>query len=459
VAEIFSGADRPRGNTRGVGRPVQSARMDHFSYSQEGRLLVEGLDVGALADRFGTPLYVYSGATFRHHAARLREAFAPVRAEMHFAVKACHNVHILRLLVGEGLGMDVVSGGELARAQAAGCPMERVSFAGVGKTETEIEAGLRGRIAHFNVESGEELGRLVNVAARLGVVARYCLRINPNVDARTHKYTTTGKDENKFGVDPDTAMSLVARFAGVKSARFAGFHVHLGSPIYSTEPYEAMLGVMLGLVARAESLGHRVEVLNLGGGFGADYVTGRTPTAADFARVMVPPLMPLVSRAEPVRIVLEPGRFIAANAGILVTTVQYVKAGRARTFAIADAGMQTLIRPALYEAFHFVWPIAVEPGMVPNVRAERVDLPGLVKYDVVGPVCESGDFLAQGREMPRVKAGDRLAVFTAGAYGMTMTSTYNDQPRPAEVLADGGAARLIRRRETIAELLAQEEGL
>jgi diaminopimelate decarboxylase len=329
----------------------------------------------------------------------------------------------------------------------------------VGKTEAEIEAGLNLGVAAFNVESGEELGRLVNIAERLGKAAAYCLRINPNVDARTHKYTTTGKDENKFGVDPEAAMNLLARFAGVKSARFAGFHAHLGSPIYSTEPYAKMLDVMLGLVARAESLGHRVEVLNLGGGFGADYVTGRTPTAAEYARVMVPPLMPLVSRAEPVKIVLEPGRFIAGNAGILVTTVQYVKSGRERTFAIADAGMQTLIRPALYEAFHFVWPIEVEPAMVPSVRAERVEMPGLVKYDVVGPVCESGDFLAQGREMPRVKAGDRLAVFTAGAYGMTMTSTYNDQPRPAEVLVDGGAARLVRRRETVADLLAQEEGL
>jgi diaminopimelate decarboxylase len=433
--------------------------MDHFSYSTRGGLMVEGLGVGTLADRFGTPLYVYSGATLRHHAARLREAFAPVRADLHFAVKACHNLHILRLLVGEGLGLDVVSGGELARARAAGCPMDRVSFAGVGKTEAEIEAGLNLGVAAFNVESGEELGRLVNIAERLGKAAAYCLRINPNVDARTHKYTTTGKDENKFGVDPEAAMNLLARFAGVKSARFAGFHAHLGSPIYSTEPYAKMLDVMLGLVARAESLGHRVEVLNLGGGFGADYVTGRTPTAAEYARVMVPPLMPLVSRAEPVKIVLEPGRFIAGNAGILVTTVQYVKSGRERTFAIADAGMQTLIRPALYEAFHFVWPIEVEPAMVPSVRAERVEMPGLVKYDVVGPVCESGDFLAQGREMPRVKAGDRLAVFTAGAYGMTMTSTYNDQPRPAEVLVDGGAARLVRRRETVADLLAQEEGL
>jgi diaminopimelate decarboxylase len=433
--------------------------MDHFSYSSRGELLVESVGVSDLAERFGTPVYIYSGATLRHHAARLREAFAPVKPELHFAVKACHNIHILKLLVGEGLGLDVVSGGELERARAGGCPMHRVSFAGVGKTEAEIEAGLRLGVAHFNVESGEELGRLVNAADRLGVVATYCLRINPNVDARTHRYTTTGTNENKFGIDPETAVSLLSRFTGVKSAQFVGFHAHLGSPIYTIEPYAEMLTVMLRLVERVEGLGHRVRVLNLGGGFGADYITGRTPSAADFARVIVPPLMPLVSRADPVKIILEPGRFIAANAGILLTTVQYVKAGRERTFAICDAGMQTLIRPALYEAFHFVWPVKVEPSFVPTTRADRMTMPGLQRYDVVGPVCESGDFLAQGRDLPPIKGGDRLAVFTAGAYGMTMTSTYNDQPRPAEVLVEGGTARLIRRRQTIADLLAQETGL
>ncbi len=433
--------------------------MDHFTYSSQGRLHAEHLDVADLAERFSTPLYIYSAAALRENAAALQHAFAPLRPSLHFAVKSCHNTHILRLLVAEGLGMDVVSAGELERARLAGCPMDRVSFAGVGKTVPEIEAGLRLGVAQFNVESTEELERLVHVAERLGVVAPFCLRINPNVDARTHKYTTTGKHENKFGIEPDAAINLLTRFTGVRALRFLGFHVHLGSPIDTPEPYAEMLTVLLALVARAESLGHTIRVLNIGGGFGTDYVTGQSPTAADFASVLVPRLLPLVQRAAPVKIILEPGRFIAANAGVLLTTVQYVKPGRERTFAICDAGMHTLIRPALHQAFHFIWPAAVPPALMPKTRAEHPDLPGLRRYDVVGPLCESGDFLAQDRDLPPIKAGDMLAVFTTGAYGMTMTSSYNDQPRPAEVLVEGSQARLIRRRESASDLLMHEQGL
>ena len=433
--------------------------MDHFTYSSQGRLHAETIDVTDLAERFGTPLYIYSAAALRENAAAFKHAFAPLRPSFHFAVKSCHNTQILRLLVAESLGMDVVSAGELERARLAGCPMDRVSFAGVGKTVPDLEAALSFGVAQLNVESTEELERLVHVAERLGVVAPFCLRINPNVDARTHKYTTTGKHENKFGLDADAAINLLSRFTGVRALQFLGFHVHLGSPINTPEPYAEMLTVLLAIVARAESLGHTISVLNIGGGFGVDYVTGRAATAEQFAATIVPRLLPLVERAHPVQIILEPGRSIAATAGLLLTTVQYIKPGRERTFAICDAGMHTLIRPALYQAFHFIWPAVVPPALIPKGRSEHPDLPDLRRYDVVGPLCESGDFLAQDRDLPNITPGDTLAVFTAGAYGMTMTSSYNDQPRPAEILVDAGTASLIRRRETIRDLLAFEDGL
>lgn len=432
--------------------------MNHFAYTPEGRLTCEGADAEALAQRFGTPLYVYSAAALRASAAALTRAFAPLRPEIHYAVKACNTLAVLRLLRGLGLGMDVVSGGELERARLAGCPMDHVSFAGVGKTRAEIDRALALGIAQFNVESGDELERILHAAQAMNTTARYCLRINPNVDARTHKYTTTGKHENKFGVDVETAVSLLARFTGARGLQFLGFHAHLGSPIDSTGPYREGLAILLALIDRVEALGHRVSVLDLGGGFGANYTTGRSPTADDYAAAIVPMLAPLVDRpGGGVKIVLEPGRSIVAEAGLLLTRLQYIKHGRQKTFAIADAGMQTLIRPALYEAFHFTWPARVTPALIPPRLAETLDLPGLRRYDLVGPVCESGDFLALDRHLPPLAQGDLMALFTAGAYGMTMSSTYNDHPRPAEVLVDGPDATLIRRRQTFDDLIAQED--
>lgn len=430
--------------------------MDHFRYASDGKLWCEGTAANDLADRFGTPLYVYSASTLRERADELARAFAPLAPDLRFAVKSCNTLGVLRLLIGRGLGMDVVSGGELERARLAGCAASRISFAGVGKTEPEMEAALRLGIAEFNVESGEELGRLLRVADRMGVVAPYCLRINPNVDARTHKYTTTGLHENKFGVEMETAVSLLSRFTGARSLKFVGFHVHLGSPISTPGPYAEMLRVMTAFIARVEGLGHRVRVFNLGGGIGVDYSEGQTARVAEFAAAIVPPLLPLVTRAEPVRILMEPGRFIAGPSGVLLTTLQYLKRGRERTFAITDAGMHTLIRPALYQAFHFIWPACVPPHLIPPTKSAEPELHGLAPCDVVGPICETGDFLAQGRLLPPLKENDRLAVFTAGAYGHTMSSTYNDQPRPAEILVDGSEATLIRRRQTLDDLMAQD---
>jgi diaminopimelate decarboxylase len=429
-----------------------------FAYDQGGTLRCDGVDAGMLADRFGTPLYVYSADGIRRRARALARAFAPLRPELHFAVKACNTLAILRLIIAEGLGIDAVSGGELERARLAGCPMDRVSFAGVGKTRAEIDRALALGIAHFNVESGDELERTLHAAQAAGRTARYCLRINPNVDARTHRYTTTGKHENKFGVDPDTAVALLSRFTGARGLEFAGFHAHLGSPIHSTDPYREGIAALLDLTARVENLGHRIEVLDIGGGFGADYTTGQAPSPDDYAAAIIPMLAPLAHRAaDPVRIILEPGRSIVAEAGLLLTRLHSIKHGRTRTFAVADAGMHTLIRPALYEAFHFAWPARVPPHLIPPRMAEALDLPGLQRYDLVGPICESGDFLALGRDLPPLARDDLIAVFTAGAYGMTMSSSYNDQPRPAEVLVDGDSATLIRRRQTIDDLTAQED--
>lgn len=430
--------------------------MDHFAYD-DGRLKCEGVDLAALAGAVGTPTYVYSLATLRHHVSAVRGAFASVRPTLCFAVKALNNVHVLRELVSMGVGLDVVSGGELARARAAGCPMERVVFAGVGKSEDEMVAALAGPggpIASFNVESEEELGVLSAVAGRVGVRASACLRVNPDVDAKTHKYTTTGKSENKFGVDIARAESVFATARALPGVDLKGLHVHLGSPIYSVEPYREALAALVALWDRLESAGHRLSMLNVGGGFGADYTTGRTPALSEYADAMTPLLSPLADRG--VRIVLEPGRVIAANAGVLLTRVRYLKQGRKRRFVICDAGMNALIRPALYEAFHFVWPAAPGARLAPKTRTERVDLPGLVECDVVGPICESGDFLAQRRMLPPVARGDVMAVFTAGAYGMTMANSYNDHAKPAEVLVDGRRWRLVRGRETPDDLMRAE---
>lgn len=349
--------------------------------------------------------------------------------------------------------MDVVSAGELERALRAGCSPERIGFAGVGKSAEEIRSALRAGIAHLNAESLAEIEMIDSEARALGVRAGVCVRVNPDVDARTHRYTTTGRDENKFGVDPESAAAAFARYGDSPHLDMHGLHCHLGSPIFTTEPYVEAIARLLGLTQR---LGDRVRVLNIGGGFGADYVTGRTPSAEIYAKAIVPLLAPRVGAG--LRVIIEPGRFIAANAGILLTRLRRLKPGRSRTFAVCDAGMTALIRPALYEAFHFIWPVECR-GFVPVRREERPPLSGLEEIDIVGPVCESGDFLAQRRPLPPLSHDSLLAVFTAGAYAMTMSSTYNDQPRPAEVLVDAGHSRLIRPRQTINDLLAAESPL
>lgn len=455
--------------------------MDDFSYI-DGQLRCEGVAARDIAERFGTPTYVYSRATLEGHYRRLAEAFAPLSPLICYSLKSCGNIHVARVLGELGAGMDVVSGGELERAALAGVPMSRVVYAGVGKTRAEIAAALsgahalvpgaakdRGPIAMFNVESEQEFEAIASVARELGARARVALRINPDIDPRaagggTHAYTTTGTKETKFGVDIARGVRFFERYGRDPHVTLDAIHLHLGSPIYSVEPYVAGVRKALALIDDLAARGCVVRTLNLGGGFGADYESDRSPPASAYAEAIVPMLRERVSRG--LSIALEPGRTIVGNAGVLLTRVTYIKDGAAgddglpsKRFAICDAGMNALIRPSLYDAFHFMWPAACAPGMVPPRRGRDVSMPGLVPYDVVGPICETGDFLAKGRLLPMLKQGDLLAIFTAGAYGMTMASNYNAQPLPAEVLVEGAKARLIRRRQTIGDLVAPELNL
>lgn len=439
--------------------------MDHFEY-RDGALWCEDVDLARLAARAGTPLYTYSAATLAMHFDRLAAAFADLSPLICFSVKSCPNIHILRLLAqraGGGAGMDVVSGGELRRARLAGVEPDRIVYAGVGKTDREVRDALgegepNGRpIGLFNIESEPEFQAIAAIARSLGRTSsppHAALRVNPDVDPKTHAYTTTGKKETKFGVDLDRARAFFKRFGKDPNLRLTGLHLHLGSPVSGVQPFADALAKLLALIDDLSAQGFTIDTLDLGGGFAADYTTGASPSAADYAAKIVPLLRDRVRAG--LKIILEPGRSIAANAGILLTRVLFIKESGTRRFVVCDAGMNALIRPALYGAFHFIWPIAVAPQHTPAQRTEKPDLPGLETADVVGPLCESGDFLAKDRPLPPIARGDILAVFGAGAYGISMASRYNSQPMPAEVLIDGSRARIIRRRETYEDLTSHE---
>ncbi len=491
--------------------------MDHFTYI-DGRLTCEGLDLATLAAGGGvkTPVYVYSAATLKLHYQRLAEAFAPLDPLICFSVKSCSNISILKTLVDLGAGLDVVSGGELCRARLAGVTPDKIVYAGVGKTDEEIISAL-GRpaddepalpdhhgntdpIGLFNIESEQEFQAISTLAQNLNVKARAALRVNPDVDPFTHKHTTTGKAETKFGVDIARAKAFFKSYDGHPHLKLSGLHVHLGSPVLSPQPYVQAILKILALMDELERDGHRIDVLNLGGGFGADYTTGQAIPAIDYAKEIVPLLHERLEKrwaegggGRKTQIILEPGRTIVASAGVLLTRVQYIKTSGTKKFLVCDAGMHTLLRPALYDAFHFIWPVNVAPQHVPPTRAKDLScvptdeekrsggveemlshsstpppphsstpplpLPGLDPCDIVGPICETADFLStspHSRPLPPVARGDLLAVFTAGAYGMSMASRYNSHPLPAEVLVENGHARIIRQRETYADLVQHE---
>lgn len=424
--------------------------MDCFNY-KKGRLFAEAVDVEDIAKEVGSAVYVYSKATFRDHLAKIQQAYSTIDTTVCYSVKACGNINILKFLAEAGSGFDVVSGGELYRVQQAGGDMSKVVFAGVGKTDKEIVEALNAKIGYFNIESEAELGNLIKLAKENNQATKVALRINPDVDYKSHAYITTGKKENKFGVDIERALNVFDKYGNDELVKLCAVHVHLGSGGKTIDPYVTAVGKILPVIDELRNRGHEIETLDIGGGYGADYESDTVPSAAEYAGGIIPLL-----KGKNLRLILEPGKSIAANSGILLSRVLYVKQSGEKKFVIIDAGMNDLIRPALYQAFHFIWPTAVKVDMVPPKRAKDLDMRGCEVVDVVGPICESADFLAKDRALPTLKRGDLIAVFAAGAYGFTMSSNYNARGRVAEVLVDGDDFSVIRRRESYEDQLKME---
>ena len=424
--------------------------MDHFSY--RNRILhCEDIPVRQLAETYGTPLYVYSKATLLHHLHQLQKAFAAVDPLICYSVKTNGNIHLCRAMAAAGAGFDVTSGGELYRAITAGGIGDKIVYAGVGKTDVELRQALDAGVFLFNVESEAELYALADVARGVGRPAAAALRVNPDLPPKTHAKTDTSVKGVKFGLDIDTILDVAGGVVGNPHVRVVGLHMHLGSPILSAQPYRAGAAKGLVLIEQLRQQGHPITVLNMGGGFGIHYRKQEALPATAFAEEIVP----AVQKAG-CRLVLEPGRFIVGNAGVLLSRVIYTKESGGKRFVIQDAAMNDLIRPTLYDSFHRIWPVEPAAGVPAPPEDYEADIPGTAKCDVVGPVCESGDFLAKERRLPAVARGDLLATFSAGAYGMAMSSNYNARLRAAEVLVDGGSHRLIRRRETYADLVRPE---
>ncbi len=424
--------------------------MDHFTY--RNRVLhCEDTPVPALADKLGTPLYVYSRATLLHHLKQLQDAFKEARPLICYSIKTNANLHIARLMVEHGAGCDVTSAGELYRALKAGCSSDKIVFAGVGKTDSEIRMALDNGVSLFNVESEEELMTIAGTAKGLGRVAEVALRVNPDLPPKTHAKTDTSVKGVKFGLDIDTVLEFAQKVVNNEHVKVVGLHMHLGSPILSADPYRQGIEKGLILIDKLRGQGHKITCWNMGGGFGIHYRKQEALPASAFADVIVPGV-----KKAGCRLILEPGRFIVGNAGILVSRVIYTKESGGKHFVIQDAAMNDLIRPTLYDSFHRIWPVAPAADVPAPPADYEADIPGTRKVDVVGPVCESGDFLAKGRALPSLRRGDLLATFSAGAYGMAMSSNYNGRPRAAEVLVDGASAKLIRRRETFEDLVRPE---
>ena len=425
--------------------------MDSFTY-REGRLFVENVPVAEIARAVGTPAYIYSKATFVDHLAKIQQAYTDIDTTVCFSIKACGNINILRFMAEQGSGFDVVSGGELFRAQEAGADMTKTVYAGVGKTDEEIVQALNAGIGYFNIESEAELENIIRICRKAGKKARAALRVNPDVDPKTHTYITTGKKESKFGVDIERAKRVFDTYGGNGVVNLCAVHIHLGSGGQTIDPYVEALEKIMTLVDDLAAGGHTIEAIDMGGGYGADYTTGYGPSALDYAGGIIPLL-----RGRGLKLILEPGKSIAANAGILLTRVLYRKTGGSKRFVIVDAGMNDLIRPPLYGAFHFIWPASVENGHAPLLKREKMELEGLETVDIVGPICEGSDFFAQDRDIPPVERGDHLAIFTAGAYGFTMSSNYNARPMAPEVLVDGDRFSVIRRRQRYEDLVQLEK--
>ncbi len=407
--------------------------MNHFSYRK--RIFhAEEVPLSAIADAVGTPVYVYSTATLRRHFRVVTESFGSHPHLVCYAVKANSTLAVLKLLAQEGSGFDIVSGGELARVKAAGGEPGKTVFAGVGKTADEMAQALDAGILFFNVESPEELDQLDAVARAKGKRAPFAIRVNPNVDAGTHRHISTGLKTSKFGVPFEEAMALYTRSKRMKGLEAVGVDCHIGSQITKTAPFKAALSKVGGLYQELKAKGHALRYLDIGGGLGITYTSETPPTPAEYASAALAAVGDTGAT-----LVFEPGRVVVGNAGLLVTRVLFRKKTPARHFVVVDAGMNDLMRPALYDAHHGLQPLVQRRGTA-------------VEVDVVGPVCESTDVLARQRELVLPKQGELYALMSAGAYGMSMASNYNSRPRPAEVLVDGDAWRVVRERESVQDL-------
>lgn len=419
-------------------QPIKEPRVMHHFVQRGGELFAEDVPVASLAATYGTPLYIYSAATLRRHFEAFDSAFHALPHLTCFSVKANSNLAVLKTLGAMGAGLDIVSGGELYRGIAAGIDPAKIVYSGVGKRADELEQALAAGILMINVESVGELELVSAVASRLGKIAQVSLRINPDVDPKTHPYISTGMQKNKFGLDMDTALAAYAKAQALPGVAPVGIDCHIGSQLTTLAPFLEALDKILAFREKLKGIGIETTYLDLGGGLGIQYDEEEPPHPAEFGRALAEKLKGL-----PITLVLEPGRVIVGNAGILVTRVVYTKKTPTKDFVIIDAAMNDLIRPSLYGSYHAIR--EVKPaGRTPLI------------VDVVGPICESGDFLAKDRKLPTVEPGELLAVYSAGAYGFTMSSNYNSRPRAAEILVDGDKAIVARRRETYEDLIALE---
>lgn len=415
--------------------------MDHFIY-RNGQLHAEDVALAEIAAAVGTPFYCYSTATLTRHFQLFTEALAPLPHLVCFAIKSLSNVAVLKVLGNLGAGMDVVSGGEYLRAKAAGVPGERIVFSGVGKTRDEMRLALEGGIRQFNVESEPELRALSEVAAAMGATAPIAIRVNPDVDAKTHAKIATGKSENKFGIPIARARDVYALAASLPGLRVVGVDVHIGSQLTDLEPFELAFRKVAELTEALRADGHVIERLDLGGGLGIPYTRSNEapPLPVDYGAMIKRTLGHLGCEIE-----IEPGRLISGNSGVLVSQVIYVKNGEGRDFLILDAAMNDLVRPSMYDAHHDIVPVAEPPAGAPSHA-----------FDVVGPVCETGDTFARARDLPLLAAGDLVAFRSAGAYGAVMASEYNSRPLVPEVLVSGDQFAVIRARPSFDEILARD---
>ena len=413
--------------------------MHHFEY-KDGELHAENVSLTRLAEEVGTPFYAYSHETLSRHFRVFDEAFSSVPHLICFAMKSNSNLAILRLFGAMGGGLDIVSGGELFRAVRAGMPAGRIVFAGVGKSDDEIAYALEKGVLLFNVESEEELVNIGAVASRMGKRAQVAIRVNPDVDPQTHPYIATGLKKSKFGIDINRAREQYQTASKLEGIEPSGVHCHIGSQITSSAPFADAVGIVVRLVGELRGDGHAIRYLNLGGGLGITYHDEAPPLPKDYAAAILPKLKDLGCT-----LIFEPGRVITGNAGILVTRVLYEKKNPDKRFVIIDAGMNDLIRPSLYQAYQDVWPVEEA------VRGRTKHL-----TDLVGPICESGDYLAKDRDLPELHRDDLVAVMSSGAYGFTMASNYNSRPRPPEILVRGDEYHIIRERETYDDLIRGE---